>query len=125
MSWTAIRMNRNELPQMTDAAANSNGDFRVTVPGLPGLTITNQGTYRTDWLSARPPLQLGAELNAESERQAAAQAAHPAACQRRGFEALWTSDHLHPWLDEQEARESYADTGEEHVDRNSQRAQAR
>jgi hypothetical protein len=28
--------NRNELPQMTDVAANSNSDFRVTAPALPG-----------------------------------------------------------------------------------------
>jgi hypothetical protein len=30
------RMNRNELPQMTNAAANSTSDFRSPLPDYPG-----------------------------------------------------------------------------------------
>jgi hypothetical protein len=35
MCSTATRMHRNELPQMTRAAANSNSDFRVTAAAYP------------------------------------------------------------------------------------------
>ena len=35
MCSTATRMNRNELPQMTGAAANPNSDFRVTAAAYP------------------------------------------------------------------------------------------
>jgi hypothetical protein len=35
MCSTASRMNRNELPQMTEVAVNSSSDFRVTAPDYP------------------------------------------------------------------------------------------
>src|SRR5438105_10188655 len=35
MCSTATRMNRNELPQMTEVAANSSSDFLLTVPYYP------------------------------------------------------------------------------------------
>jgi len=55
---------------MTEAAANSNSDFRVTTPGLPGLKVTNPGKCRTGWLSARRTLQLGAGQIGSGELQA-------------------------------------------------------
>ena len=37
MCSTATRMNRNELPQMTEVAANNSSVFRVTVLTCPAM----------------------------------------------------------------------------------------